>query len=135
MPNVSNISKMSVEELEERFGVKAKSGEITSSGGKYVFSAGGKKYEIDPQYVLSSKPISDLNKKTAAGGIIIEGRLIVIIIDDRIFKRVPILCYIPAPDFRRRISDIMQAQLVNELIKDKRLPVSLGKQILKEIRG
>lgn len=136
MPEKMKWTQMSVEEIEEQYGVKAKPGKITTVRGKYFLSVEGKKLELDPSVVISSVPLDKWTAgKTAAVRVIIgRGGYILIILDGTI-RRVPILCYVPVPDFRRRITDQFRALAVNEMVEKGYISSGLGKDLEAGLKG
>ena len=136
MPEKVKWTQMSVEEIEEKYGVKAKQGKVTTVRGKYFLSVEGKKHELDPTVVISSVPLDKWTAgKTVAVRVIIgRGGYILIILDGTI-KRVPILCYIPVPDFRRRITDQFRALAVNEMVAKSLISPEFGKDLEAGLKG
>jgi len=136
---VKKVSEMTVGELEKKYGVKTQNGTIKVVGSKYFFATGTKEYELNPKTTVVSQPLDKIaTNGMAAGGIIIDGQPVIIIV------RPPgghkpicyyILCYIPV-DHRIRIIDVaMREQLVKTLIKEYRIPIGLGRQILADMRS
>jgi len=134
MPVTIKIADKSLSEIENEYKVKAQMGKITVSKGKYLFTVGKNRWEINPAEAYGELPLEKIvTRETMAGGIIVEGKPVLIMVYG-VKLRKWILCYIPVPDFRQRLDSIIRQQLVNTLIADKRIPADLGKQILGEMK-
>ncbi|MFB3897269.1 MAG: hypothetical protein ACE14V_13290 [bacterium] len=138
MPKITTFSKTELAALGKEYGGEAKLGKISVVRGKYYITVDEKKQELDPNYVVASKPLGQILKKGIGGKvvvIIIGGIIVVIIIfGPRILRPPRILCYIPVPRLRVKIDSILRAELVNQLVEEKILEPALAKKILNEIK-
>lgn len=122
-----------IAEMEAKYGFKGKAGKLTVGRGKYTLTMGTRKIALDPSTMISDQPLSKLVKGTrdviviGGGGVII----IIIIIIVRPPRRVPIICYIPVPDLRRRIDPMIKEALLKEMIKSKVITEVLGRDLMK----
>jgi hypothetical protein len=133
MVAAKTLSRMSPEEIQKKYGVKVKNGKIVVSRGNYYAVIEGKRHKIDLQFAYSAKPLDQVLKDgTPAGFIIIDGQPAVII--GRPSKYfTPVMCYIAAADVKKRIDTKIRRQIIDTLIKETRMPVQLGNQILNEL--
>jgi hypothetical protein len=129
MPD-KRISELSIGDLEKKFNAKSKAATIIKDAGKYYLEVEGNKNEINPALIISDEPIEKLAEKRDALSVIITPQGIHVII---IPKKIPILCYIPRPDFLHVIEKEQRAILINTLVKEKTISSAFGKQLLKEI--
>ncbi len=136
MPEQKTILEMSLEEIEERYGVKAKPAKISRIRGKYYLTVEAKRSVLEPNFVICSKPIEELLGESIEVRVIIPRDGPVVIVVPR--RRAPcymILCYIPVPDIRVNIDRALRTELVKRLVKENVLPSRLGKQLVNDIAG
>ena len=124
---------MPLSQLEEKFGVKARLGTLTRVGKEYKFKVDAKTWTFDESLLISSKPIGKLvGNGTAAGGIIIDGRIFAVVL---IHFRIPIICYIPIPDILRRVNFAIRSELIDAMAREKVLPATLATALKGEMQN
>ena len=129
------ISEMSIEELEKKYGVKAQKGKISKDGGKYYLSVEGKKTELEPNMIISSKPIERLMRERTEVYVISspKQRIPIVLWPYKPPFGPPVLCYMYGGPELFKIDFQLRTQLVRTLIKQKVLPEAIGKQLISDI--
>jgi len=125
-----------LEELKKQYGENIKLGRITLSRGAYTLTVGGRKYALDPDEMCGTPPRPKFTGKAAVAGVIItDGRPSVIaIVQEKPFRvKGPILCYVPAPDFRKKMEAAARLQLVTHLVEEGAISDIMARQISKSI--
>jgi hypothetical protein len=129
------IVDMEVEELERRYGVKAQAGIISRAKGNYHVTVGRKRIELDPGLVSAPLPLEEIIDKPLDAKVILVDDIPVVVIVRRPRRRpcYIIICYIPRPEIREAIDEVMRVSLVKSLVGAGKLPKALGTKIIKSI--
>ena len=143
MPKEIKLFEMSMEEIEKKYGVKAKPGKLTNAQGKFSLEFGGKEMALDPGSIISPQPLTELVVESAEVRVIDTryGPIVIIVTPPKAgpIHCYIILCYKPIPDLRIKIDRVMRSQLIKELVKERILTPALGKKleigIRQRIRG
>ena len=119
MPKGTNPDIPPIEELEEKYGVKAVPGKLSGAKGKYILAYGRKRVALDPSLLVSAQPLEKMIKGTVNAAVIANAKgIIVIIVTPAKLPRWPIIvCYKPIPDFIRRIEQEIQQMALDNLAK------------------
>jgi hypothetical protein len=130
MAKVDMLAEMSVEELREKYGVKAEAAMVSKVRDKLYITVGKKRTLVEDTPFVPRAELEKLAGKTVTvvgtrGGSII----IIIIIGPRCYFHG---CYIPAPDILRNrvISERVQRELIRGLADEKIIPEKFAQKLI-----
>ncbi len=107
---------------------EARRGKVTLAQGKYYLTIGGKKLEIPVGTTVSSQDARSMVGKEVYAAV--SGRNIVAI------ARIPdwILCYIPVPDFLKKVRPDVQRKVIDKMASEKIITQRLKAELLRGLR-
>jgi hypothetical protein len=115
-----------MESLAAELGVPVKEGRVTSARDRYFLTIGKTKKEIRVGEIIDLPQIKSLAGRRVA--VIVRGGNIVAI--GRATWRPPIIvCYVPAPDFTKRIRPELQAVILDAHVRSGVISPSLAKRL------
>jgi hypothetical protein len=128
------IAEMSVEELEKKYKVKAKDGNISFVGGKYYLTVGGEKKELKPDLMISPLPLEHLFAKGPNVRVILSPKdgLPIIFYSTQPPYHI-ILCYVVAEPWSVMIDNDIRGRLIKKLARENKFPDALANQLISDM--
>jgi len=115
------VTQQPVEELEQKYGVKAKDGTLDYAEGKYFLVVGRKRTELDPRHLVAPEPIVRLFETKATVKVIAAKDGIMVIVWNGKLKFVPILCYKPINVLAKRLDLEVANLILSKALEEKRI--------------
>ena len=107
---------------------EARRGKVTLAKGKYYLTIGGKKLEIPVGTTVSSQDARSMVGKEVYATV--SGRNIVAI------AHIPdwILCYIPVPEFLKKVRPDVQRKVIDKMASEKIITPRLKEELIRGLR-